>query len=106
MIFGYPIIIHNDHRNLSYETTFKNSRVMNWRLAIEEYLPTLQWLPGEKNVVADLLSRQPTTEATDDDLLALIVDECFNIPRDLIMPTFGRRLTWSGQCATRTFNRI
>ena len=30
---------------------------MRWRLYIEEYSPDLQYIKGEKNVVADALSR-------------------------------------------------
>ena len=37
--------------------TFNSDRVMQWRLYIEEYSPDLQYIKGEKNVVADALSR-------------------------------------------------
>ena len=36
---------------------FNSDRVMQWRLYIEEYSPDLQYVRGEKNVVADALSR-------------------------------------------------
>ena len=35
---------------------------MRWRLAIEEYSPELIYIKGEKNVVADALSRLATKE--------------------------------------------
>jgi transposase InsO family protein len=60
ILYGYPVIIHTDHKNLVYDKNFKTSRIMRWRLAVEEYMPTLTWVPGEKNPIADLLSRHPT----------------------------------------------
>jgi hypothetical protein len=38
---------------------FKTARIMKWRLAIEGYIPTLTWVPGTKNPIADFLSRHP-----------------------------------------------
>ena len=32
---------------------------MRWRLFIEEYSPDLRYIKGEKNIVADALSRMP-----------------------------------------------
>ena len=81
IVYGYPVVIHTDHLNLSYDTKFKTARVMRWRLAIEEFSPTIEWLPGERNVVADLLSRQAITESSDD-YEHFIQDECFDLPRD------------------------
>ena len=36
---------------------FNSDRVMQWRLNIEKYSPDLQYTKGEKNVVADALSK-------------------------------------------------
>ena len=38
---------------------------MRWRLLIEEFGPVLHYLPGNKNVVADCLSRLPKTSFED-----------------------------------------
>ena len=41
---------------------------MRWRLILEEYGPDLQYIQGEKNVVADALSRlQMETESKNED---------------------------------------
>ena len=56
ILLGQQIRVHTDHENLTYKT-FNSDRVMRWRLYIEEYSPDLQYIKGEKNVVADALSR-------------------------------------------------
>ena len=48
-----------------------SERVMRWRLLLEEYNPTLNYIKGEKNVLADCLSRAPTeTECPTDNVTA------------------------------------
>ena len=56
ILLGQQIHVHTDHKNLMYKT-FNSDRVMQWRLYIEEYSPDLQYIKGEKNAVADALSR-------------------------------------------------
>jgi len=61
ILLGQQIIIHTDHKNLTY-ATFNSDRVMRWRLFIEEYSPALTYIEGTKNVVADALSRLDINE--------------------------------------------
>ena len=68
ILLGQQIIVHTDHENLTYKH-FNSDRVMRWRLFIEEYSPDLRYIPGEKNVVADTLSRLPKTDDPLDDSL-------------------------------------
>ncbi len=56
ILLGQRLVVHTDHKNLTYKT-FNTDRVIRWRLIIEEYNPTFEYIPGEKNIVADLLSR-------------------------------------------------
>ena len=56
ILLGQKIIVHTDHKNLTYKN-FNTERVMRWRLVLEEYGPELQYIKGEKNIVADALSR-------------------------------------------------
>jgi len=56
ILLGQVIVVYTDHKNLTYKV-FNTQRVMRWRLIIEEYGPTLEYVKGEKNVVADALSR-------------------------------------------------
>jgi hypothetical protein len=56
MLLGQILVVHTDHENLVYKK-FNSDRVMRWRLFLEEYSPDLKYIKGEKNIVADALSR-------------------------------------------------
>jgi len=56
ILLGQEIVVYTDHKNLTYKV-FNTQRVMRWRLLIEEYGPTLEYVKGVTNVVADALSR-------------------------------------------------
>ena len=56
ILLGQEIHINTGHENLIYNM-LNSDRVMQWRLYIEEYSSDLQYIKGEKNVVADALSR-------------------------------------------------
>ena len=57
ILFGYEVIVYTDHINLTHETLLMLSdRVMRWRLLLEEYGVTWKYIPGKKNIMADILS--------------------------------------------------
>ena len=61
ILFGYPIRVFSDHKNLVHAATLSQSqRVMRWRLILEEFGPDILHIKGEKNIVADAISRLPT----------------------------------------------
>ena len=61
ILFGYPIRVYSDHKNLVHAATISQSqRVMRWRLILEEFGPDIRHISGEDNVVADAISRLPT----------------------------------------------
>ena len=63
ILFGYNITVYTDHMNLVHNTVLMSSdRIMRWRLLLEEYGITLKHIKGEKNTVADALSRHPIKE--------------------------------------------
>ena len=68
ILFGYPIKVFSDHKNLVHAATISQSqRVMRWRLILEEFGPDIKHISGEMNVVADAISRLPTTTTDQDE---------------------------------------
>jgi hypothetical protein len=57
-------VVHTDHQNLTYKN-FNTERVMRWRLITEEFGPTMEYIKGPKNIVADTLSRLEMTSDTE-----------------------------------------
>ena len=53
-----PFTLRTDHRNLLFLKKTTAGRVLRWKLAIQEYNFTLEYIPGPSNVIADSLSRQ------------------------------------------------
>jgi hypothetical protein len=63
MLYGHKIIVKTDHKNLTHQlSTHASDRVLRQQLLLEDYGAELQYIEGEKNVVADALSRLPTEE--------------------------------------------
>jgi hypothetical protein len=60
ILLGHKIIVWSDHKNLIHND-LKSERVLRWRLLIEEYSPDIQYIKGPENIIADMLSRMPTT---------------------------------------------
>jgi hypothetical protein len=56
IILGYKIIVHTDHKKLTYAKS-TSDRVMRWRLLIEEFGPEFKYIQGKHNLIADALSR-------------------------------------------------
>ncbi|KAG2770883.1 hypothetical protein PC129_g15103 [Phytophthora cactorum] len=56
-----PPIVETDHKSLEGLFTQKmaNHRLARWYDILAEYQPTLSYLPGAKNGIADALSRRP-----------------------------------------------
>ncbi|MEM7284214.1 MAG: ribonuclease H family protein [Pseudomonadota bacterium] len=62
ILLGAQIHIHTDHRNITHKLTqFSTQRVLRWRLLLKEYAPTFHYKKGSLNVIADALSRVPTS---------------------------------------------
>ena len=56
-LLGRPFTLATDHRNLVYLRNSKIPKLVRWHLALSEFKFTTIHVPGEENVVADVLSR-------------------------------------------------
>jgi hypothetical protein len=57
ILLGQQLKVYTDHLNLTRKPA-NTPRVMRWRLFLEEYGPDIiLYIKGEKNIVADALSR-------------------------------------------------
>ena len=63
ILLGQEIEVFTDHQNLTYKN-FNTERVMRWRLILEEFNPKLTYIKGERNIVADALSRLDMTSTS------------------------------------------
>ena len=79
ILLGHEIIIYTDHKNLTFDN-FTTDRVRRWRLIVEEYAPTIIYIKGVKNEVADALSRLPITDSPSDE--SAFIESCFAIDAD------------------------
>ena len=50
--------IYTDHKNLTFKL-FNTDRVLIWKLILAYYVPDIEYIKGEKNLVAYALSRIP-----------------------------------------------
>ena len=55
ILLGQKLIIYTDHKSLTCRN-FDTDRVLRWRITIEEYGKDIEYIKGEKNIVADALS--------------------------------------------------
>ena len=58
ILLGQELKIYTSHKNLICKN-FITYRVFQWRLILEEYSPDIEYIPGNKKIVAYALSRLP-----------------------------------------------
>jgi hypothetical protein len=65
ILLGYKIIVHTDHKHLTYAKS-TSDRVMRWRLLIEEFGPELRHIKGRHKLIADALSRLDLDDSSEE----------------------------------------
>ena len=55
ILLGHKINVFTDHQNLLFENK-SSRRVQRWRMLMEEFEPTIHYIKGDTNIVADCIS--------------------------------------------------
>lgn len=59
-LYGNKFLLITDHKPLTFiKSSFKNSKILRWRLELENFDYEVKYKEGKTNVVADALSREP-----------------------------------------------
>ena len=82
MVLGYPIDVYVDHKNWTHDNSIRNSRVLSWRLALEEYILTFHFIQGEKNIIADQLSRLFISDLDSPTEESMLIHDAFCLEED------------------------
>ena len=79
LLLDTEFVIHTDHKNLTFLDESANARVNRWKLALQEYRFTIEYIKGADNVVADAFSRlcllSEEVDLSEDELISAFVDE-------------------------------
>eukprot|EP00804_Cyclotella_cryptica_P001003 CCRYP_012343-RA/>CCRYP_012343-RA protein AED:0.45 eAED:0.45 QI:0/-1/0/1/-1/1/1/0/150 len=78
MLWGQQITVYTDHKNLMQDALgLTSDRVYHWRLLLEEYVPTIVYIKGIHNTVADAISRLDYGSVLDDRSTWMTFAQCW-----------------------------
>ena len=82
IVYGIPLVIYTDHNACCalQSGNLANAKLQRWALMISDYQATIKYLPGNKNHLADFLSRYASRSHT----------SCNLINTDIVPPTPSR----------------
>ena len=78
MLWGQQITVYTDHKNLMQDALgLTSDRVYRWRLLLEEYGPTIVYIKGIHNTVADAISRLDYGPVQEDKSTMMTFAQCW-----------------------------
>jgi len=78
MLWGQQLTVYTDHKNLIQDDlVLISDRVYHWRLLLEEYGPTITYIKGIHNTVADAVSRLDYGPVQEDRLTMMTFAQCW-----------------------------
>ena len=78
MLWGQTITVYTDHKNLMQDALgLTSDQVYRWRLLLEEYGPTIVYIKGIHNTVADAISRLDYGPVKDDRSNGMTFAQCW-----------------------------
>lgn len=65
-LLGSPFIVRTDHKSLQWLWRSEKGKLARWALSMSEFEYTIEYRAGSKNANADVLSRWPTEQPTEE----------------------------------------
>ena len=73
LLLDRDFVVHTDHENLTFLKESKNARVNRWKLALQEYRFTVEFIKGIDNIIADSFSR--LCLLSDEEILSTLTED-------------------------------
>ena len=70
ILVRFPLVLHSDYKNLSFDN-FRSERGRRRRLLLEEYIYEFVYTPGKEYIIADMISRYPMQPIIKNDFVEL-----------------------------------
>jgi hypothetical protein len=78
MIWGQQLTVYTDRKKLMQDTLgLTSDRVYHWRLLLEEYGPTIMYVKGIHNTVADTISQLDYGSVQEDRSTMMTFAQCW-----------------------------
>ena len=91
-LLGAEVTVYTDHKPLKclFTSVVENTKIQRWAVLLAEYGAQIRYRPGENNVRADMLSRIPEGQLTED----LVPGACENPPAVVDVSVIDMSTEW------------